>query len=72
MLEGVTGLIGAVDVESRNGCLYCQMCDDFVFDPTLEDLRLRKSGKGLSEPIHIILKVDANSILPYSSKTKAR
>ncbi|EPE26946.1 Cysteine proteinase [Glarea lozoyensis ATCC 20868] len=35
-------------VESRNGCLYCQMCDDFVFDPTLEDLRLRKSGKGLT------------------------
>ncbi|KAG9229858.1 hypothetical protein BJ875DRAFT_176361 [Amylocarpus encephaloides] len=33
-------------VESRNGCLYCQMCDDFVFDPTLEDLRLRKSGRG--------------------------
>ncbi|EHL00728.1 putative Ubiquitin carboxyl-terminal hydrolase 8 [Glarea lozoyensis 74030] len=24
------------------------MCDDFVFDPTLEDLRLRKSGKGLT------------------------
>ncbi|RDL30436.1 Ubiquitinyl hydrolase 1 [Venustampulla echinocandica] len=33
-------------VESRNGCLFCQMCDDFIWDPTLEDLRLRKSGKG--------------------------
>ncbi|EKD14206.1 uncharacterized protein L3040_003654 [Drepanopeziza brunnea f. sp. 'multigermtubi'] len=33
-------------VESRNGYLFCQMCDDFVFDPTLEDLRLRKFGTG--------------------------
>ncbi|CAG8954192.1 hypothetical protein HYFRA_00005812 [Hymenoscyphus fraxineus] len=33
-------------VESRNGYLYCQMCHDFVFDPTMEDLRLRKSGRG--------------------------
>jgi hypothetical protein len=71
-LEGVSGLIGAVDVESRNGCLYCQMCDDFVFDPTLEDLRLRKSGKGLSEQFSIVLERHANSGLPCSSKTKAR
>ncbi|TVY33909.1 putative ubiquitin carboxyl-terminal hydrolase [Lachnellula subtilissima] len=33
-------------VESRNGCLYCQMCEDFVWDPTLEELRLRKSEFG--------------------------
>ncbi|KAK0648745.1 ubiquitin carboxyl-terminal hydrolase-like protein [Cercophora newfieldiana] len=33
-------------VESREGYLYCQMCDDFVYDPTLEELRLRKSGSG--------------------------
>ncbi|PVH76016.1 ubiquitin carboxyl-terminal hydrolase-like protein [Cadophora sp. DSE1049] len=33
-------------VESRNGYLFCQMCNDFVFDPTLEGLRLRKIGTG--------------------------
>jgi ubiquitin carboxyl-terminal hydrolase 22/27/51 len=52
-LKGAGRLIGGVDVESRSGCLYCQMCDDFVFDPTLEDLRLRKSGKGLSTQFHL-------------------
>ena len=41
-------MLNMLDVESRNGCLYCQMCDDFIFDPTFEDLRLRKSGRGLS------------------------
>ncbi|KAI1011962.1 hypothetical protein LB503_004177 [Fusarium chuoi] len=33
-------------VDSRSGCLYCQMCDDFVWDPTLEELRVRKIGTG--------------------------
>ncbi|KAK0610448.1 ubiquitin carboxyl-terminal hydrolase-like protein [Bombardia bombarda] len=33
-------------VESRSGALYCQMCDDIVWDPTFEDLRLRKIGTG--------------------------
>jgi ubiquitin carboxyl-terminal hydrolase 22/27/51 len=33
-------------VESRSGALYCQMCDDFVWDPTLEELRIRKMGTG--------------------------
>lgn len=34
------------DVESRSGALYCQMCDDIVWDPTFEELRLRKMGTG--------------------------
>jgi ubiquitin carboxyl-terminal hydrolase 22/27/51 len=33
-------------VDSRSGALYCQMCDDLVWDPTLEELRLRKIGTG--------------------------
>ncbi|KAI9150164.1 Ubiquitin carboxyl-terminal hydrolase [Paramyrothecium foliicola] len=33
-------------VDSRSGSLYCQICDDFVWDPTLEDLRVRKIGTG--------------------------
>ncbi|EJT75239.1 hypothetical protein GGTG_05176 [Gaeumannomyces tritici R3-111a-1] len=32
--------------DSRNGSLYCQICDDLVWDPTLEELRLRKIGTG--------------------------
>ncbi|KAK0724807.1 ubiquitin carboxyl-terminal hydrolase-like protein [Lasiosphaeris hirsuta] len=33
-------------VDSRSGALYCQMCDDIVWDPTFEDLRLTKIGTG--------------------------
>ncbi|KAL1846678.1 hypothetical protein VTK73DRAFT_239 [Phialemonium thermophilum] len=33
-------------VDSRSGALYCQMCDDLVWDPTLEDLRVKKIGTG--------------------------
>ncbi|KAK3313921.1 ubiquitin carboxyl-terminal hydrolase-like protein [Apodospora peruviana] len=33
-------------VDSRSGSLYCQMCDDIVWDPTIEELRLRKIGTG--------------------------
>ncbi|KAH6886486.1 hypothetical protein B0T10DRAFT_81926 [Thelonectria olida] len=33
-------------VESRSGSLYCQICDDLVWDPTLEELRVRKIGTG--------------------------
>ncbi|ROW07425.1 hypothetical protein VMCG_03682 [Cytospora schulzeri] len=33
-------------VDSRSGSLFCHMCDDFVWDPTLEDLRNRKIDKG--------------------------
>src|SRR5947207_3086100 len=38
------GLTLALDVDSRSGILYCQMCDDFVWDPTFEDLRIKKLG----------------------------
>ncbi|KAJ2897842.1 putative ubiquitin carboxyl-terminal hydrolase 8 [Zalerion maritima] len=33
-------------VESQTGTLYCQLCDDIVWDPTLEELRIRKIGTG--------------------------
>ncbi|KAI5925615.1 ubiquitin carboxyl-terminal hydrolase [Camillea tinctor] len=33
-------------VDSRSGALFCQFCDDFIWDPTLEDLRVRKIGTG--------------------------
>ena len=33
-------------VDSRSGALYCQMCDDLVWDPTFEELRVRKIGTG--------------------------
>jgi ubiquitin carboxyl-terminal hydrolase 22/27/51 len=33
-------------VDSRSGALYCQMCDDIVWDPTFEELRLKKIGTG--------------------------
>lgn len=33
-------------IDSRSGSLFCHMCDDFVWDPTLEDLRNRKIDTG--------------------------
>lgn len=33
-------------VDSKNGSLFCQMCNDYVYDPTLEELRIRKYGTG--------------------------
>ncbi|KAG6212252.1 hypothetical protein E4U50_001994 [Claviceps purpurea] len=33
-------------VDSRSGTLYCQICDDLIWDPTLEELRVRKIGTG--------------------------
>ncbi|KAI1080287.1 ubiquitin carboxyl-terminal hydrolase [Whalleya microplaca] len=33
-------------VDSRTGALFCQFCEDFVWDPTLEELRVRKTGTG--------------------------
>ncbi|KAK8013367.1 Ubiquitin carboxyl-terminal hydrolase [Apiospora marii] len=33
-------------VDSRSGSLFCQFCEDFVWDPTLEELRVRKIGTG--------------------------
>ncbi|KAI1760921.1 ubiquitin carboxyl-terminal hydrolase [Hypoxylon sp. FL1150] len=33
-------------VDSRSGALFCQFCEDFVWDPTLEELRIRKIGTG--------------------------
>ncbi|KEY64765.1 hypothetical protein S7711_05415 [Stachybotrys chartarum IBT 7711] len=33
-------------VDSRSGILYCQMCDDLVWDPTFEELRIKKIGTG--------------------------
>lgn len=35
-----------LDVDSRSGALYCQMCDDFIWDPTFEDLRVKKISTG--------------------------
>ena len=38
--------IPSLDIESRSGALYCQICDDIIWDPTLEELRVRKIGTG--------------------------
>lgn len=33
-------------VESKSGSLFCQLCEDLVWDPTLEEVRIRKLGTG--------------------------
>ncbi|PQE14363.1 hypothetical protein CJF30_00006953 [Rutstroemia sp. NJR-2017a BBW] len=37
---------GARSHKTWTGALFCQMCNDFVWDPTLEELRVRKIGTG--------------------------
>ncbi|MCJ1250273.1 hypothetical protein MMC30_007499 [Trapelia coarctata] len=32
-----------MSIESRSGCLYCGLCDDFVYDPTFEKIRIEQS-----------------------------
>ncbi|KAI9844467.1 MAG: hypothetical protein M1837_005549 [Sclerophora amabilis] len=31
-------------MDSRSGCLYCQSCEDFVYDPSLEEMRLQRDS----------------------------
>ncbi|KKY14673.1 putative ubiquitin carboxyl-terminal hydrolase 22 [Diplodia seriata] len=35
----------AFSVESRQGCVYCQQCKDFIYDPMLENVRLLQGRK---------------------------
>ncbi|MCJ1477043.1 hypothetical protein MMC13_005714 [Lambiella insularis] len=30
-------------IESRSGCLFCRECDDFVYDPKFEEIRIKQS-----------------------------
>ncbi|SZF03945.1 unnamed protein product [Blumeria hordei] len=34
-------------VESRTGTVFCQLCNDFIWDPTLEEMRILKFGTGM-------------------------
>lgn len=35
----------AIVVETRNGYLFCQKCNDYVFDPRLEKYRIKATAK---------------------------
>ncbi|KAF2144405.1 uncharacterized protein K452DRAFT_325014 [Aplosporella prunicola CBS 121167] len=35
----------AFSVESKHGCVYCQQCKDFIYDPMLENVRLLQGRK---------------------------
>ncbi|KAK7732130.1 hypothetical protein SLS57_001110 [Botryosphaeria dothidea] len=35
----------AFSVESKQGCVYCQQCKDFIYDPMLENVRLLQGRK---------------------------
>ncbi|EOD45051.1 putative ubiquitin carboxyl-terminal hydrolase protein [Neofusicoccum parvum UCRNP2] len=35
----------AFSVESKQGCVYCQQCKDFIYDPMLENVRLLNGRK---------------------------
>lgn len=57
-----------IAVESRNGYLYCQECDDFVYDPAMEEIRQQKGMANLFAVL--ILWEDAYSTA-RSTETKA-
>lgn len=54
----------STDVDSRSGALYCQMCDDIVWDPTIEDLRLKKIGTGTFTSGEQLLMSFPNTLYP--------
>lgn len=56
-------LLTLPDVDSRSGILYCQMCDDLVWDPTFEELRIKKIGTGSFSGIHAAL---VGNVIVYS------
>lgn len=35
-------------VESSSGCLYCHLCQDFIYDPRFEELRAKKGSSPTS------------------------
>lgn len=35
-------MLTSIAVESRNGNVYCGDCQDFIYDPDLEERRLQK------------------------------
>lgn len=57
-------------IDSRSGSLFCHMCDDFVWDPTLEDLRNRKIDTGTfsSKTVFLLslLTINVHAGLPSS------
>jgi ferredoxin-like protein FixX len=42
-----------VAIDSHTGCLYCHLCRDFVYDTTLEELRLTRkpTSKGMHHDV---------------------
>lgn len=67
-------LLITTDVDSRNGSLYCQICDDFVWDPTFEELRVRKIGTGTFSSTYMLSsarfkKAFISLFVPLSSST---
>ncbi|KAI4149025.1 MAG: hypothetical protein LQ340_004820 [Diploschistes diacapsis] len=51
-------------IESRSGCLWCGRCDDFVYDPTFERIRVDQSGPANSR------KRKPNAIYPTGEEDK--
>jgi ubiquitin carboxyl-terminal hydrolase 22/27/51 len=39
----------SIFVESRSGYVFCSNCDDFVYDPQLERLRIRETYPGVKK-----------------------
>jgi ubiquitin carboxyl-terminal hydrolase 22/27/51 len=79
----VIALADLSDIDSKNGSLFCQMCDDYVYYPTLEEMRIRKYGTGSLSGVQTMFmpllplspvfldNLDAN-LSVHSSEKKAR
>jgi len=58
-------------IESRSGCLYCGLCDDFVYDPTFEKIRIEQSlPPSSSESVYDTADIPVSNTLSDGRKRK--
>lgn len=48
-------------MESKLGCVYCQQCKDFIYDPTLENVRLLQGEWDITRSTENSMKADWES-----------
>ena len=47
-MDAIPPLIGPKAIESRSGCLYCGLCNDFIYDPKFEKIRIQQGSQSSS------------------------
>lgn len=54
----------SVGIDSRSGHVYCFLCEDFIYDPTLEEIRMEREASvegNRKSPVHLQFKENPDS-----------